>query len=157
VIPNSPDDVLWAQVLKGQWAKHLGVNLDIQAVEFQTWIDRFHHGKFRHLAEAGSQDAYVDPTWFLDLFNRPDGNGTHWSDRGFAALLAQAKSAHDGSLCMSRLAECPRYLLEAMPILPSGYWVDGILKKPFVRGIGDNLLNRQQFKYVRIDTNWRVQ
>ncbi len=30
-------------------------------------------------------------------------------------------------------------------------------QKPFLRGLGDNLLDRQQFKYVWIDTGWRPQ
>ena len=42
-----------------------------------------------------------------------------------------------------------------MPILPLAHWVQAELKKPFVRGIGNNLLDRQQFKYAWIDTNWR--
>ena len=54
VVPNSPDDVLWAQVLKEQWRKDLGVELVIVPVEFQTWIETFHSGNFRHLASAGS-------------------------------------------------------------------------------------------------------
>ncbi len=33
--------------------------------------------------------------------------------------------------------------------------VDAQLRKPFLRGPGDNLLDRQQFKYVWIETDWR--
>jgi oligopeptide transport system substrate-binding protein len=155
IVPNSPDDILWGQVLKEQWRRNLSIDVDVRAVEFQTWIDTFHHGRFRHLAAAGSPGAYIDPTWFLDLFARPDGYGTHWSDPQYQAMLAQAKDTQDSSLRMTRLAECERCLLKGMPILPLGYWVDGVLKKPFLRGIGDNLLDRQQFKYVWIDTTWR--
>ena len=58
---------------------------------------------------------------------------------------------------MARLAQCERRLLEAMPILPYSYDVASWLRKPFVKGFGNNLLGRQQFKYVWIDTNWRPQ
>jgi ABC-type oligopeptide transport system substrate-binding subunit len=155
VIPNSPDDALWAQVLKQQWRANLGVEVKIRAVEFQTWIDTFHHGTFRHLADAGSPGGYTDPTWFLDLFSRPDGYGTHWVDPQYQGMLTHAKATADPGLRSALLAECERRLLESMPILPLAYWVDAQLRKPFVRVLGDNLLDRQQFKYVWIDTNWR--
>ena len=157
VIPDSPDDILWAQVLKAQWRATLGIELSIVPLEFQTWIETFHGGKFRHLAEAGSAASYIDPVWFLDLFYRQGGNGTHWNDPRYFAMLAEAKAIPDPGSRLSRLAQCERRLLEAMPILPLAHWVDAVLKKPFVRGIGDNLLDRQQFKYAWIDTTWRPQ
>jgi hypothetical protein len=70
-------------------------------------------------------------------------------------MLNQAKATADPALRLSRLAQCERRLLKAMPILPVANWVDAVLKKPFVRGVGDNLLGRQQFKYVWIDNDWR--
>jgi ABC-type oligopeptide transport system substrate-binding subunit len=157
VVPNSPDDMLWAQVLKEQWRKNLGIEIEIRAVDFQIWIDTFRQGTFPHLADAGSSGGYVDPTWFLDLFNRPDGYGTHWGDPLYRTMLAEAKATPDPSLRLARLAECERRLLRAMPVLPLAQWVDAVLKKPFVKGIGNNLLDRQQFKYAWIDQHWRPQ
>ena len=72
-------------------------------------------------------------------------------------MLAEAKSTIDPALRMARLASCEKRLLEAMPILPYSYEVASLLRKPFVKGLGNNLLGRQQFKYVWIDTNWRPQ
>jgi oligopeptide transport system substrate-binding protein len=155
IVGDSPDDMLWAQVLKQQWRAALGIELAILPVEFQTWIESFHTGKFRHLANGGSSAFYMDPVWFLDLFNRPDGYGTHWQDPEYLTILNQAKATADPALRLSRLARCERRLLGAMPILPVANWVDAVLKKPFVRGIGNNLLGRQQFKYVWIDSDWR--
>jgi oligopeptide transport system substrate-binding protein len=155
VVPNSPDDVLWAQVMKEQWRRDLGIDLAVLAVDFQQWIEMFHGGKFRHLANAGSEGAYIDPVWFLDEFNRPAGNGTHWNDPNYQIELAEAKRTADPLLRLSRLAQCEGRLLEAMPILPLAYWVDAILVKPYLRGLGNNLLDRQQFKYIWIDRNWR--
>jgi hypothetical protein len=45
----------------------------------------------------------------------------------------------------------------AMPILPYCHEVWAVLKKPFVHGLGNNQLERKQFKYAWIDTNRRPQ
>ena len=45
--------------------------------------------------------------------------------------------------------------MRAMPFLPlyCDVWV--YMCKPYVKGLGENPLDRQQFKYAWIDTNWR--
>jgi ABC-type oligopeptide transport system substrate-binding subunit len=151
---NFPDTRSIAQILQRQWREHLGIELTLKIVDPQTWIQAFNTRGYRHIADAGSRAHYIDPDWFLHLFRGPDGNGTGWSDPQYDAMLAEAKNTADPALRMGRLADCERRLLEAMPVLPYSYEVASWLRKPFVRGLGNNLLGRQQFKYVWIDTNW---
>ena len=138
-------------------SKDLGIDLVIIALEFQSWIEAFHGGTFRHIASAGSSGLFVDPLWSFDEFNHGDGNGTHWNDSRYRAMLDQAKATPDPAARMARLSQCERHLMQEMPILPLAYWVEAQLRKPYVRGLGNNLLGRQQFKYVWIDTKWRPQ
>ena len=152
---TAEDSLLWAQVLKDQWRRHIGVDLDIVAVEFAVWVESNVNGRFRHIAECGAFVNYVDPACFLDFFAAPGGYGTAWSDPTFKQILSDSHMTPDRSLRMARLAECERLLLKAMPILPLCQVVQAKLRKPFVKGLGSNLLNREQFKYAWIDTNWR--
>jgi ABC-type oligopeptide transport system substrate-binding subunit len=151
------DSILWAQVLKQQWKNHIGIELDIVAVEFAVFVESNVNGRFRHIAESGAFANYVDPAWFLDLFGIPGGYGTSWSDPRYNQALADAHATTDRSLRMAMLAECERMLLQAMPIMPLCQVVQAKLRKPFVKGLGSNLLNREQFKYAWIDTHWRPQ
>ena len=48
-------------------------------------------------------------------------------------------------------------LLRAMPVVPLSSFVFPSLAKPYVKGLGDNLLDRPQFKDVWIDMNWKPQ
>lgn len=43
-----------------------------------------------------------------------------------------------------------------LPVLPQDYWVNALMVKPYVRGLGYNLLAREQLKYAWIDANWRA-
>ena len=155
IIPDAPDVRLWAQVLQAQWRKDIGVDLAINTVPFNTWLEANRAGKFRHLMESGSVASYVDPAWFLELFANRNSYGTHWINPEYRSMLAEANATANSALRLRKLSQCERHLLKGMPILPTAHWVNGELLKPFVRGFGENLLDRQQFKYVWIDTDWR--
>ena len=155
--PNQPDAKLWAQVLKWQWKVHLGVELVVRTEELQLWIHSVQSRSFRHVAFFGSSGGYRDPAWFLDLFSNGDGYGSGWSDAKYNTMLLHARSTSNPALRLARLAECECHLLRAMPILPLCYDVLPTLRKPYVKGLGNNLLDRYQLKYAWIDTKWRPQ
>ena len=152
---NMPDSTLWAQILKEQWKAHLGLEVVINAVELKLWVQSVLAGNFRHIAGWGSAAHYVDPAWFLDLFSVGNGYGTGWRDPTYDKMLGGAHATTDPALRMARLGECERHLLTSMPVLPMCHDVQPNLRKPFVKGLGSNLLNRDQTKYIWIDTNWR--
>ena len=153
--PNSPEAQLASQVLRSEWRMHLGIDLEITILDFPEWIARMIQGDFPHVAWSGSSAAYVDPMWFLDLFTTGNGYGTQWADREYSALVARAKDSSDPAQRTGTLAECEKRLLRAMPVMPMDHWVTADLIKPYVRGLGSNLLDRKQLKYAWIDTNWR--
>jgi ABC-type oligopeptide transport system substrate-binding subunit len=155
--PNLPDCTLWAQILREQWKAHLGLELVMVAVELTVWVQSVRAGNFRHVAQWGLEASYVDPVWFLDVFSSQGGYGTSWSDPVYKQMLSEARRTSDPTLRMARLAECERQLLQAMPIIPQAHDVNPKLTKPFVNGLGSNLLNREQLKYAWIDTGWRPQ
>jgi hypothetical protein len=73
--------------------------------------------------------------------------------RPAAPCLRDRRGARDPRSCMpsSWIGE----LQPATPCLPlyTNAWT--YLRKPFVQGLGRNTLDIQQWKYARIDTNWR--
>jgi oligopeptide transport system substrate-binding protein len=156
-VPSPSDAPLWAQVLQAQWKANLGLDLVVITQEFPVWLQSVKTRNFRHVAFWGSEGSYVDPSWFLDLFSSGDGYGSGWNDSQYNEMLSLAHATADPVLRMSELAECERVLLQAMPILPLSHDVQPNLRKPFLKGLGSNLLNREQFKYAWIDTNWRPQ
>jgi ABC-type oligopeptide transport system substrate-binding subunit len=70
-------------------------------------------------------------------------------------MVANAGRMHDPTSRLQKLAECESRLLRAMPVVPLTTFLRPSLAKPYIRGLGNNLLDRQQFKYVWIDQNWR--
>ncbi len=158
VCANMPDAELWAQILKEQLKANLGVEISIVVQELQIWVQSVQTRGFRHITFWGSGDCgYVDPVWFLELFTSPDGYYTGWSDSSYNEMVSKARATADPALRLAKVAKCERQLLEDMPIMPLFYDVQPKLQKPYVRGLGSNLLNREQFKYARIDTCGRAE
>ena len=154
---NDAENVMWAQVLRDQWRQNLGIETDIVLADFPTWLAAVVNGTFRQLASSGTSASYLDPVWFLDIFTNRAGYGTHWSDPEYTALVAGAKRATNPEIRVQRLMECERHLLSAMPAIPQDHWVNAVMVKPYIRGLGNNLLDREPLKYVWIDTAWRTQ
>jgi hypothetical protein len=76
-------------------------------------------------------------------------------DPKYNATLADAASVTDRIERLRRLAECERYPTGATLFPPLYRDVRVSRCKPPVRRFGCSQLDRQQFKYVWIDTKWR--
>jgi ABC-type oligopeptide transport system substrate-binding subunit len=103
----------------------------------------------------GDAGPYVDPSYFLEEFTAFGASGSDWSDAEFDVMVANAGRNPDSKVRLQKLAECESRLLAAMPVVPLTTFLRPSLAKPYIRGLGNNPLDRQQFKYVWIDQNWR--
>jgi oligopeptide transport system substrate-binding protein len=156
LFPNLPDTGPRAEILQQEWRQNLGIELVLIRQELQTWLQSVFSKSYSGVADWGDSGGYVDPAWFLDTFTSSStANGTGWADPRYDAMLARAAGIEDPAERMARLSECERYLLRGMPFLPLYRDVWAYLRKPFVKGIGSNAVDRQQFKYAWIDRNWR--
>ncbi|HEX2652176.1 MAG TPA: peptide ABC transporter substrate-binding protein [Xanthobacteraceae bacterium] len=144
------------EILQQQWRTNLNIEVRLQRLEFVVWIRTSLDLTYRGVIEGGWTGKYTDPATFLDLFqNGSVQSGTGWSDAKFDALLTLADRSPNLAIRMQRLAECERFLLAAMPLIPLYFQTYSSLLKPYVRGWAYNALDEHHFKYVWIDRNWR--
>jgi len=144
------------EILQQQWRANLNVDVKLQPREFVIWIRELPDLNYRGVCEDYWTGKYPDPATFLDMFHSGSvQSGTGWSDSKFDSLLAAADTARDPATRMLCVAECEKFLLGAMPIIPMYFKVYSSLVKPYMRGWESNALNEQHFKYAWIDTHWR--
>jgi ABC-type oligopeptide transport system substrate-binding subunit len=154
--PALSDFRMVAEILQQQWRETLGVELIMVTQDVQTWVQTVLSRNYHGVASSGDAGVYMDPSYFLDQFTRVSGaSGSDWVDDRYDAMIADARSTPDRTQRWQKLAECERLLIHAMPVLSLSWSVWPFLVKPFVKGLGANLLDRQQLKYAWIDTNWR--
>jgi ABC-type oligopeptide transport system substrate-binding subunit len=142
--------------LQQQWQRNLNIEVNLVFQELQVWLQTLFNMEYNGVAGYGDFGAYVDPNWFLDQFmTGAASNCTGWTDPKYDAMVIEANATTDPVTRMGKLSECERYLLSAMPFLPLYSETWRRLQKPYVRGVGSNLLDRRPFKYAWIDTTWR--
>ena len=153
--PTISDALMQAEILRSEWTRHLGVKVQVVSKEFSVWIDAIAGGAFNGIADGWDYGQYTDPNWFLSRYLPRAAGTAHWADSKYSAMLANANATTDPVERMSRLAECERYLLAAMPMIPLWYDAWSYFQKPYVRGCGGNAVDSRPFKYAWIDTNWK--
>jgi oligopeptide transport system substrate-binding protein len=136
----------------------LGVEMSIDVQDPNSANRTASELAYAGLADGGDWGTYVDPSFFLDKYLVDSGNNcTGWQDSRYDVMVKEANSTLDSSERMRKQAECERFMLRAMPLLPLWYNTWSYLQKPFVHGLPPNLLDFRLFKYASIDTNWRPQ
>jgi ABC-type oligopeptide transport system substrate-binding subunit len=144
-----------ALILQQQWRQTLGIELDLFELDVATWVQATFDKRYPGIVSNGDAGPYLDPSYFLEEFTESGAGGSDWSNATYDALVADGGATADRELRLETLAQAEECLLRAMPVVPLSTFVAPSLAKPFVKGLGTNLLDRQQFKYVWIDTNWR--
>jgi oligopeptide transport system substrate-binding protein len=144
------------EILQQQWRADLNIEVKLVRRDFVTLIRALLDLSYSGGCEDVWSGKYPDPATFLDLFQSGSvQSGTGWSYPKFDALLAAADAAPSLEARMQRLAGAEKFLMTAMPIIPTHFQFYSSLVKPYVRGWAFNALNEHHFKYTWIDTNWR--
>ncbi|NBX25417.1 MAG: peptide ABC transporter substrate-binding protein [Planctomycetes bacterium] len=128
---NSPRYRDLSTALTDMWMRELGVPCVTRSLDPRGFRDALQRGDFM-VARGGWYGDYGDPTTWLDLSRREDGN----NDRGFDlpaydSLLDQAASELDPARRLGILAEAERLLMdEQVPVLPICHYVTVYMYEP---------------------------
>jgi oligopeptide transport system substrate-binding protein len=141
-----------AQSVKKDWEEHLGLSVEIMTREIKVFRNDLKTQNFM-VSRAGWFGDYGDPTTFLDLSRKDDGN----NDRKFAsdayeALMDEAADESDASKRLAMLAEAERMLVEdELPLVPLFQYVQVYLYDPHrVTGISSHPRQEQNMDQVDI-------
>jgi oligopeptide transport system substrate-binding protein len=156
--PRRPSTQDLPEILQQQWRNTLGAEVVMSVQEEKNWLQRRNSLQYKGVAERGWWGDYLDPNTFLEPFlSGPSIIGSGWSDSRYDSMLAAANDSPDTAERMRKLADCERFLLRAMPILPLYYNTLTYLQKPYVHGLEPGKVDIVRFKYASIDTAWRTQ
>jgi len=122
-----------AEAIQQMWNK-LGVDVQLENVEFKVKIDREHALDYE-VTRAGWIGDYVDPNTFLDLFaSWSTQNDTGWTSDKYDELIKSAASEFDVAKRMGYLHEAEKLIIEAYPIMPIYYYTRPMMIKPNLVG-----------------------
>jgi oligopeptide transport system substrate-binding protein len=146
------DHDITAQAIAEMWRKQLGAEITLRGKETKTFSEDKKNQRFL-IARASWYGDYMDPTTFLDLMRKDNGN----NDSGFyhpefEALMEQAADTLEPQERLRILAQAENLLLQQeMPILPLFYRVDVLAFRPNVKGLYTNARDTHPLKYVYVE------
>lgn len=142
---------LVAAVVQDQWAKHLGITVQLENREWKTYLKTVNSLDY-DIARGGWIGDFLDPMTFLELWIEDGGNNnTGWSDPAYEALLRQAAMEPDLAQRAAVLGQAEALLNEQVPFIPIYWYVWAELAQPDVRGMHPNLLDQHPLRYVSLE------
>lgn len=122
-----------AQTLQQQWAKNLGVKVQLQQCEHKVFLDRLVHRDYA-LAQMFWFAQYHDPMSVLERFkykNNPK-NYCNWENSTYTSLLEQTCSAINDKERLRLFEAAESLILEEMPLTPIYHWKTVFMAKDYV-------------------------
>ena len=142
------------EVVIEMWRQVLGVEVEIQQVEWATYLEDLNDAKFQAYAGLGWQADYPDPQDFLDILFHTDSALNHgaYSNPELDAILERARTLQDP---LERIAE---YRKAEVMIVEDGAWVPlwftgerHVLLKPHVEGYRVTPMIVPKLREIRIN------
>lgn len=86
-----------AEWVQQQWKTNLNIDIDLQNMEWASFLDKRQSNDFQ-ISRAGWSGDYQDPSNFLDLLRKDSGNNDgRYNNPAFDALLDKAANMPDGA------------------------------------------------------------
>ncbi|MEO1007431.1 MAG: peptide ABC transporter substrate-binding protein [Planctomycetota bacterium] len=122
---------LIAQVVQKNWQENLGVDVRLEQKEIKVFRDDLKEQNFM-VSRAGWYGDYGDPTTFLDINRKDDGNNDRkYHGVRYEELLDEAAVELDSERRMALLGEAERIIMEEdLPMVPLFHYVTIYLFDP---------------------------
>ncbi|MGI6586467.1 MAG: peptide ABC transporter substrate-binding protein [Lutisporaceae bacterium] len=137
-----------AQAAQEMWRTNLGIELQLENVDFQVKLDREKAGDYQ-ISRAGWIGDYIDPMTFIDLWVS-DGpfNDAKFNNPEYDRLVKEAKATTDQKVRMENMRKAEKILMEAMPVVPVYFYTQPYAQKPYVTGVFKPLNRYPYFIYA---------
>ena len=141
------------QVILEMWKNTLGVEVEIQQVEWATYLQDLNDRKFQ-VFSLGWQADYPDPQDFLDILFHTDSETNHgaYSNPEVDAILEEARIERDGNRRVELYNKVEQMIIDDAAWVP--LWYEGeshVLIKPHIKDYRLLPMTVPKFRYVYFD------
>jgi oligopeptide transport system substrate-binding protein len=124
-----------AQAIQEMWRTNLGIEVNLENVDFQVKLDREKAGDY-DISRAGWIGDYIDPLTFIDLWVT-DGpyNDAGYSNAQYDEYVQTARNSIDPAERMEAMRNAEKLLMEEMPVIPIYFYTQPYAQKTYVTGV----------------------
>jgi oligopeptide transport system substrate-binding protein len=140
------------QALQQQWLQELGVEVELEALEFKTLHDKGKAGNFS-MGYFVYLSMYHDPIELLDRFKYAQNvrNYPRWQNDTYVELMNKADRTTSEKEHFELLDQAEAIIMEEMPFAPVFHWNYALLIQPYVKGFAISPLGFLCFDRVYIE------
>lgn len=136
-----------AIAVAAMWKQSLGVKTHLINEEWKVFLANRKLKKLTQIFRAGWISDYNDPYSFLELLYSQHGiNDSGYNNPNYDKLLSQSANAFDASQRLSIMYQAEQTLLKDQPIMPIFSYVVKRLVKPYLGGVGNNIMDHHYSK-----------
>ena len=125
------------EVISDMWRETLGVEVEIQQVEWATYLQDMNRKRLQVWAGSGWQADYPDPQDFIDIlfYSESDVNHGNYKNVKVDDLILEARTELDQNRRFLLYNQAEQIVVDEAPIFPLWFDTDGYaLVKPWVKG-----------------------
>ncbi len=124
-----------AEALAYMWKENLGVNVEIEQMEWNAFLAARRNGEHT-LARDGWVADYADPSNLLDLFTSfSDNNSTFYNNPEYDKLMLEAAATTDPAEHFAKLHEAEAMVSADTSCIPVYYYATYWLAIPEIKGV----------------------
>jgi len=145
---------LTTQIIAEMWRQNLGVEIEIQQVDWATYLDDLYRGQLQVWGGLSWQADYPDPQSFLDVLFRSDSSINHggYSNAQVDEYLIAAQVEQDRVRRIALYNDAEQLIVSDAAWLPLWWGVGSkALVKPWVEGYKFSSLSVGKYKDVWIN------
>jgi oligopeptide transport system substrate-binding protein len=145
---------LTTEVVADMWRQNLGIEIEIQQVEWATYIQDLHRGRLQAWSGLSWQADYPDPQTFIDVLFRSDSaiNYGGYANSEVDEYVHSAQTEQDPARRAGYYNDAEQIIVSDAAWLPLWWGVDSkALVKPWVKDYAFSSLTIAKFKDVWID------
>ena len=141
------------EVIINMWFENLGVEVEIQQVEWATFLSDLNRKRFQAFGGLGWEADYPDPQDFLDVlfYSESDKNNGDYKNNEVDALLEQARLEPNTENRLMLYNQAEQLIVNDAAWVP--LWFEGeghVLVKPHIQGYVITPMTISKMRYVDI-------
>ena len=145
---------LTTEVVADMWRQNLGIEIEIQQVEWATYIQDLHRGRLQAWSGLSWQADYPDPQTFIDVLFRSNSaiNYGGYANSQVDEYVVAAQTEQDATKRVELYNDAEQLVVSEAAWLPLWWGVDSkALVKPWVHDYQFSSLTIAKFKDVWLD------
>ncbi len=137
-----------AQAAQEMWRVNLGIEIQLENVDFQVKLDREKAGDY-DISRAGWIGDYMDPITFIDLWETSSSfNDVKYSNKEYDRLAKIAKTSGDQKERFDAMKKAEVMAMDDMVVIPVYFYTLPYAQKPYLTGVYKPAINYPKLMYA---------